>query len=119
MAQIYNIDSEGEQEVPSTDDEENMEPQNALATIPDTVLKGSIKMTPKIPPTFDGQSSWFEFEDLIDDWVGITTLPQEKLGPSLKNSLVGAAEYHKNMLDNTLLKDPDTGITHLEDILRP
>ena len=51
-------------------------------------------MTPKIPPTFDGQSSWFEFEDLIDDWVGIATLSQEKLGPSLKNSLVGAAEYY-------------------------
>ena len=76
-------------------------------------------MTPKIPPTFDGQSSWFEFEDLSDDWVGITTLSQEKLGPSLKNSLVGAAEYYKNMLDNTLLKDPDNGIAHFKEVLRP
>jgi len=23
-----------------------------------------IKMTPKVPPQFDGQSSWFEYEDL-------------------------------------------------------
>ena len=52
-------------------------------------------MTPKIPPSFDGQSSWFEFEDLIDDWVNITTLSAEKLGPSLKNALTGNAEYYK------------------------
>ena len=32
-----------------------------------------IKMTPKAPPQFDGQSSWTEYEDLIDDWLGITT----------------------------------------------
>ena len=50
-----------------------------------------VKMTPKIPPSFDGQSSWFEFEDLIDDWVNITTLSAEKLGPSLKNALTGNA----------------------------
>ena len=56
----------------------------------------AIRMKPKIPPTFDGQSSWFEFEDLIDDWLGITTLTAEKLGPSLKNALVGAAEFYKN-----------------------
>ena len=31
-------------------------------------------MTPKIPPSFDGQSSWCEFEALIDDWVNLTTL---------------------------------------------
>ena len=43
--------------------DEDQEPPTALATIPDNVPKGSIKMTPKIPPTFDGQSSWFEFED--------------------------------------------------------
>ena len=70
----------------------------------------AIRMTPKIPPTFDGQSSWFEFEDLIDDWLGITTLTAEKLGPSLKNALVGAAEFYKNMLDNTELRNPETGV---------
>ena len=53
----------------------------------------AIRMTPKIPPTFDGESSWFEFEVLIDDWLGITTPRAEKLGPSLKNALVGPAEF--------------------------
>ena len=117
---MYNIDSDGEADAvgeASTDEEQ--EPTTALATIPDKVPEGSIKLTPRIAPTFDGQSSWFEFEDLIDDWVGITTLPQEKLGPSLKNSLVGAAEYYKNMLDNSILRDPDRGIIHFKDILKP
>ena len=120
MVQIHHLDSDREADaVGEYSTDEDQEPTTALATIPDNVPKGSIKMTPKIPPTFDGQSSWFEFEDLIDDWVGITTLSQDKLGPSLKNSLIGAAEYYKNMLDNTLLKDPDNGIAHFKEILRP
>lgn len=49
-------------------------------------------LTPKMPPTFDGLSSFFEYEDLIDDWLGI-------------NSLIGAASFYKNMLDNEQLRD--------------
>ena len=78
-----------------------------------------IRMTPKVPPTFDGQSSWFEFEDLIDDWMGITTLTPERLGPSLKNALVGAAEFYKNMLNNADLRHPENGVRHFKDTLRP
>ena len=78
-----------------------------------------IRMTPKVPPTFDGQSSWFEFEDLIDDWLGITTLTPERLGPSLKNALVGAAEFYKNMLNNADLRHPENGVRHFKDTLRP
>ena len=44
-----------------------------------------LQSTPKIPPSFDGRSSWFSYEEAIDDWVDITTLDQEKQGPSLKN----------------------------------
>ena len=78
-----------------------------------------VKMTPKIPPSFDGQSSWFEFEDLIDDWVNITTLSAEKLGPSLKNALTGNAEYYKKMLDNEQLRHERNGITYFKETLRP
>ena len=78
-----------------------------------------IKMTPKVPLQFDGQSSWFEYEDLIDDWLGITTLDADKHGPSLKNALVGSASFYKSMLDNALLRDPDRGLAHFKDTLRP
>ena len=41
----------------------------------------------------NGQSSWLEYEDQIEDWLGITTLTSEKWGSSLKNALVGPAEH--------------------------
>eukprot|EP00435_Cladocopium_sp_Y103_P019656 s2649_g4.t1 len=78
-----------------------------------------LRMTPKVPPQFDGQSSWFEYEDLIDDWLGITTLDPDKHGPALKNALVGSASFYKSMLDNALLRDPDRGLAHFKDTLRP
>ena len=56
--------------------------------------------------------SWFEYEDLIGDWLGITTLHAEKHGPSLKNALVGSASFYKSILGNALLRDPDRGLTH-------
>ena len=65
----------------------------------------------EVPPQFDGQSSWFEYEDLIDGWLGITTLDADKHGPSLKHALVGAASFYKSMLDNAL--------SHFKDTLRP
>ena len=49
-----------------------------------------IKTTPQVPPQFDGQSSWFENEDVIDDWLGNTTLDADKQGPSLKNALISS-----------------------------
>ena len=66
---------------------------DAFAAASSYMRSSGIKMTPKVPPQFDGQSSWFEYEDLIDDWLGITTLDPEKHGPSLKNALVGAAKF--------------------------
>ena len=70
-------------------------------------------------PSFDGQSSWFEVKDLIDDWVNSTTLSAEKLGPSLKNALTGNAEYYKKMLDNQQLRDERRGVEYFKDTLRP
>ena len=47
-----------------------------------------LQSTPKIPPSFDGRSSWFSYEEAVDDWVDITTIDPEKLGPSLKIDLL-------------------------------
>ena len=74
---------------------------------------------PRIPPTFDGQTSWFEFKDLIDDWLGIITLTIEKLEPLLKNTLVGRAKFYKNMLANTELRNPENGVRHFKEVFRP
>ena len=44
-------------------------------------------IAPKIAPAYDGTTSWFECEQLIDDWCDITTLDEKKRGPSLKTRL--------------------------------
>ena len=85
MVQILNIDTDNESEY----SQEESEPEEAFtaqgsrycsqqsrssgATFQtyETQPATGVKTTPKIPPSFDGQPSWFEFEDLIDDWVNI------------------------------------------------
>ena len=52
-------------------------------------------ITTKIPSLFDGSTSWFKYEELIDDWLDLTVLEPEKRGPALKNRLVGDADMYK------------------------
>ena len=79
MVLIHNMDSDEEQlQIVSYEEPE------AYAAASHSENRMGIKMTPKVPPQFDGQSSWFEYEDLIDDWLGITALDADKHGPSLK-----------------------------------
>ena len=115
MVQFYSIDSEDEE----THQQHADHPDGMALVVDREHHSTGIRMTPKVPPTFDGQSSWFQFEDLIDDWMGITTLTPERLGPSLKNALVGAAEFYKNMLNNADLRHPENGVRHFKDTLRP
>ena len=48
----------------------------------------------KIAPAYDGTTSWFACEQLIDDWFDITTL-DEMRGPSLKTRPSGLATVQK------------------------
>ena len=94
MVQIFNIDTDEEHDnslSEETDPEKAFAAQGSRHRQQQSRPSGStfrtyeaqpatgVNMTPKSPPSFDGQSSWFEFEDLIDDWVNITTLSAEKL----------------------------------------
>ena len=31
-------------------------------------------VTTKIPPRYDGRTSWFAYEEAVDDWVDVTEL---------------------------------------------
>lgn len=92
-------------------------PNAALAAMDATM--GSFRMAPKILPTFGGTTSWFEYEALIEDGLGITTLQAEKIGPSLKHALVGSAVFDKNLLDNQILRNPQKGLAHFKNTIRP
>ena len=52
-------------------------------------------ITTRVPPLFDEPTSWFKYEELIDDWQDLTVREAAKRGPALKNRLVGDAEMHK------------------------
>ena len=73
----------------------------------------SFGITSKIPPLFNGTSSWFQYEELIDDWIDLTTLDEEKHGPALKNRLFGEVALYKTLLDRNILKSQD-GVKHFK-----
>ena len=45
-----------------------------------TVASG---ITTKIPAFFVGSTTWFKYEELIDDWLHLTVLETGKRGPAL------------------------------------
>ena len=89
---------------------------SALAALPMTAFQ---QVTTKVPPAFNGLTSWFTFEELIDDWTDITELDAEKQGPALRNRLEGDAAVYKPLLDRYLLKDPNDGVAYFKRTMRP
>ena len=59
----------------------------------------TVQYTTKIPPSYDGKSSWFSFEDAVLDWLDITELDAAKQGPARRNYLKGEAAVYKSLLD--------------------
>ena len=75
-------------------------------------------ITTKIPPRFDGSTSWFKYEELIDDWLDLTQLEAGKRGPALKNRLAGNASMYEGLVDRETLRSED-GVKYFKDTLRP
>ena len=77
------------------------------------------QMTTKVAPAYDGRTSFFAFEDAIDDRCDITELEPEKRGPALRNRLEGDAQQYKRLLDRDMLRDPNDGVNYFKRFLRP
>ena len=45
------------------------------------------QVTTKIPPAYDGRTSWFTYEEEVEDWCDLTELDAEKQCPALKQRL--------------------------------
>ena len=73
-----------------------------------------LHFTPKVAPSFDGRTSWFAYEEAIDDWLDITTLAPDKWAPSLKARLVGDASIYKPLLHRENLRDPKDGVDYFK-----
>ena len=48
-------------------------------------------VTSKVPPSYDGVGSWFEYEDALLDWATWCELPAERQGMAAKMRLTGYA----------------------------
>ena len=79
--------------------------------------KAASGITTKIQPLFDGSTSWFNYEGLIEDWLDLTLLEARQRGPALKNRLVGAAEIYEGLLNRESLRAED-GVKYFRDTLR-
>ena len=78
----------------------------------------NLLMTAKQPPLYDGKVSWFKYEELVDDWVTLTTIEPAKQGPLLKSRLFGDAHMYKAVLQNELLQDPVEGANYFKNTLK-
>jgi len=67
------------------------------------------QVTTKIPPMFNGTTSWFAYEEAIEDWCDITELDAEKRGPALRNRLEGDAAVYRSLLDRDQFRDAQNG----------
>ena len=73
-------------------------------------------ITSKIPPLFDGSTSWFKYEELLEDWLDLTVLETSKLGPALKNRLFGVADKYQGVL-NREARRAEGGVLYFRDKL--
>ena len=77
-----------------------------------------MELLQKIPPSYDGTTSCFKYEELIEDWLDLTVLDTSKHGPALKNRRHGNVDRYKPLLNRDALK-ADDGVKYIRDKLRP
>ena len=103
----------------SSDGEGFMEAYSSMAKPPGyTEETLNLSMTAQQPPSYDEKVSWFRNEELVGDWVTITTVEAPKRGPLLKSRLTGDADMYKAVLQNDLLQDPDEGVNYFKNTLK-
>ena len=90
----------------------------AMVTYGNSPVSMVQQVTTKIPPMFNGTTSWFAYEEAIEDWCDITELEPDKRGPALRNRLEGDAAVYRPLLDRDLLRDAITGVKYFKDNLR-
>ena len=121
MARRYDDDDDDDDDFDIVDaDGWNKYDSYAMRRAPQqTQIHMTQQMTTKVAPAYDGRTSFFAFEDAIDNWCDITELEPEKRGPALRNRLEGEAQQYKRLLDRERLRDPNDGVNYFKRLLRP
>jgi hypothetical protein len=102
---------------PENDEEDAAFMQEAFA-MKDDEAWSSDKMTAKVPPAYDGLSSFFAYEEYVEEWLLITTIEPDKQAPLLRFRLKGNALTVKRLLDQDRLKGAGA-VKYFLDTLRP
>ena len=97
------------------------EPAESHSFVQNQIMHWNMQQTAttKIPPAFDGTTSWFAYEKAIDEWCDVTDLAEDKRGPALRNRLIGEADIYKDYLDPEQLREAGEGVDYLKRTLRP
>ena len=84
-------------------------------------LPAGALFTSKIAPAFNGRTSWFAYEELIEEFLDITVLDDEKIGPALRSRLIGDAAVYKPLFDRDQLKlgDKERVVEYFKAVFRP
>ena len=100
-------------------EEEWNEVNSAMVTYGQQPIGVFQQVSTKVAPMYNGTTSWFAYEEMIDDWIDVTELEPEKRGPALRNRLGGAAATYKPLFDRDQLQDPANGVAYFKKNLRP
>ena len=68
-------------------------------------------MTAKQPPSYDGKVSWFRYEELVDDWVTITTVEAPKRDAQEQT-------HRRCLYVQGSPQDPDEGVNYFKNTLK-
>ena len=102
---------------PENDEEDAACMEDAFAMRDDEAWSTD-KMTAKVPPAYDGLSSFFAYEEYVEEWLLITTVDPEKQAPLLRFRLKGNALTVKRLLNQDRLKR-EGAVKYFLDTLRP
>ena len=106
-------ESESDDPFGADDDEEDLYRHHAYSNQIGSrqELKPGERYSPKIAPAWGGIGSWFDFENDVLDWLDVTVVAANHIGPALKNNLMGAMTWYKRHLKREKLRD----ITELDE----
>ena len=114
--QPYRKNNEWDQMNPDANDQlayfspENIEEDAAFMheafAMRDDEAWSSDKMTTKVPPAYDGLTSFFAYEEYVEEWLLITTIDDDKRAPLLRFRLKGNALTVKRLLNQDRLTQP-------------
>ena len=74
------------------DDEEDLAFANSVAQFQGGFQRPQgPQATTKAPPSYDGSTLWFPYEEAVREWNDLTELEPFRRGPALRSQLIGAA----------------------------